>query len=120
MLNVLVVDDSAVVRKVVRRIVEGMDMRITEADSCQEGLAICEQEMPGAVIVDGSLSDIRPFDFIRRLRQMPGGDGPRVIFCSTENDVIQLAGASRSGSNMFLLKPFTRDELVSRLEDLAA
>jgi two-component system, chemotaxis family, chemotaxis protein CheY len=120
MKHVLVVDDSPVVRKVIRRILEGMDLRISEAESCADALGICAQDMPDAVIVDGSIAGVKPFDFVRQLRQAPGGESPRVIYCSTENDVVHIAGAMRSGANMFMMKPFTRAELASRLQDLAA
>ena len=120
MKHVLVVDDSPVVRKVVRRIVEGLCLRASEAENCLDGLAACEQEMPDAVIVDGSLSGMKPLDFVRQLRQRPGGNAPRIIYCSTENDIVLMAGAMRSGADMFMMKPFTRADLSCRLQDLAA
>ncbi|MFN3891521.1 MAG: response regulator [Beijerinckiaceae bacterium] len=120
MKHVLVVDDSPVVRKVVRRIVEGLDLRISEAENCTDAITLCQQNMPDAVIVDGSIAGVKPFDFVRQLRAAPGGAKPRIIYCSTENDVVHVAGAMRSGANMFMMKPFTRAELASRLQDLAA
>jgi two-component system chemotaxis response regulator CheY len=120
MKHVLVVDDSSVVRKIARRIVEGVAMRVSEANDCMQALEMCAQEMPDAIILDASLEGLKPLDFVRELRQSAGGDAPRIIYCSAENDVIHLAGAMRSGANMFMLKPFNRAELLSRLQDLAA
>ena len=120
MKRVLIVDDSAVVRMVVRRIVEGMELSIVEAECCVDGLAMCAKEMPDAIVVDGSLTDMRPLDFVRQVRLLQNGNHPRIIFCSTENDVVHIAGAMRSGANMFMMKPFTQAELSGRLENLAA
>ncbi|MDP2354481.1 MAG: response regulator [Beijerinckiaceae bacterium] len=120
MKHVLIVDDSAVVRKIVRRIVEGMELSIAEAEGCCDGLAICTQAMPDAIILDGSLTDMRPLDFVRQVRLLQNGHHPRIIYCSTENDVVHIAGAMRSGANMFMMKPFTQAELSGRLQDLAA
>lgn len=120
MKHVLVVDDSAVVRKVVRRIVEGLELRISEAENCADALTLCAQDMPDAIIVDGSLEGMKALEFIRRLRQSPGGGTPGIIYCSAENDVVYRAGAMRSGANMFMMKPFTRADLSGRLQDLAA
>ena len=120
MKHVLVIDDSPIVRKVVRRIVEGMDLSISEAENCADALALCAKKMPDAIIVDGSLDGMKPLEFIRQIRHSVGGDSPRVIFCSTENDVVHIAGAMRSGANMFMMKPFTRTELSGRLQNLAA
>lgn len=119
MKHVLVVDDSAVVRKIVRRIVEGMELRISEAESCAEALASCGRDMPDAIVVDGSLEGGKPFEFLRQVRQAPGGDAAHIIYCSTENDVVHVAGAMRSGANMFMMKPFTRADLATRLQELA-
>lgn len=120
MKHVLVVDDSSVVRKIARRIIEGMEMRVTEAESCEQALEACGRELPDAIILDASLEGMKPLDFVREIRLAPGGDAPRIIYCAAENDVIHLAGALRSGANMFMMKPFDRAELLSRLQNLAA
>ena len=120
MKHVLVVDNSSVVRKIARRIIEGMDMRVTEAEGCEQALEICARDLPDAIILDASLEGVKPLDFVREIRHAPGGETPRIIYCSAENDVIHLAGAMRSGANMFMMKPFNRAELMRRLQDLAA
>ena len=57
----LVVDDSRVVRKVARRILEGLDFEIAEAGDGMEALVFCRAAMPDAVLLDWAM----PVRYIR-------------------------------------------------------
>ena len=73
----LVVDDSAVIRKVARRILEGLQFRIAEAEDGARAIDACKGEMPDAVLLDWNMPIMDGYDFLRTLRQMPGAVGPR-------------------------------------------
>ena len=49
------------------------------------------------------------YEFLRNLRRMPGGDQPKVVFCTTENDVAHIARALHAGANEYIMKPFDKD-----------
>ena len=51
----LVVDDSSVIRKVARRILEGLNFSICEAEDGQQALDECKREMPDAVLLDWNM-----------------------------------------------------------------
>ncbi len=89
----LVVDDSSVIRKVARRILEGLDFKITEAEDGQQAIEQCRGGMPDAVLLDWNMPEMDGYDFLKALRRMPGGDAPKVVFCTTENDVAHIARA---------------------------
>lgn len=116
MKHCLIVDDSAVIRKVAKRIMEGLALRITEAEDGEAGLRLCQQEMPDAVFVDAGMPEMDGWEFLKRLRQMPGGAGPKVLFCALENDVVGKTRALRAGADAFMLKPFDRDGLAGILK----
>src|SRR2546421_70665 len=94
----LVVDDSSVIRKVARRILEGLDFKITEAEDGQQAIEQCRGAMPDAVLLDWNMPVMDGYDFLKALRRMPGGDTPKVVFCTTENDVAHIARALRAGA----------------------
>ena len=89
----LVVDDSSVIRKVARRILEGLDFEISEAEDGEEALTACQQRLPDAVLLDWNMPKMDGYEFLRALRRLPGGDRPKVVFCTTENDVAHIAPA---------------------------
>jgi len=110
----LVVDDSSVIRKVARRILEGYDFIIAEAEDGREALVYCQRQLPNAVLLDANMPNVDGYEFLRTLRRMPGGDKPIVVFCTTENDVAQVARALHAGANEILLKPFDKDIMAAK------
>jgi two-component system, chemotaxis family, chemotaxis protein CheY len=91
----LVVDDSSVVRKVARRILKGLDFQIVKAEDGAKGLEACKRAMPEAVLLDWNMPVMNGHEFLGKLRDMPHGDEPKVVICTTENDV----GAHRTSTS---------------------
>src|SRR5690606_8509257 len=117
MKSCLIVDDSSVVRKVARRILEDMDFIVDEAEDGQEALDKCRQEMPDCILLDWQMPIMGGIDFLKLLRGYVGGEKPRVVFCVTENDVGQIALALKAGANDYMMKPFNRDILEGKFTD---
>ncbi len=118
MKQVLVVDDSPVIRKIARRILEGMRLQTSEAADGRQALAACSFAMPDAIFVDGSMPVLDGYDFLRELRQMPGGEKPKIVFCSSEHDVALVARAMHAGADEFLMKPFDRKSVEAKFANL--
>jgi two-component system chemotaxis response regulator CheY len=116
MKHCLVVDDSSVVRKVARRILEMHDIRVSEAADGTQALELCQAAMPDIIFVDWDMPVMNGFDFVKLLRATPGGDQPRVLFCTSENDVAQIARAIRAGADVHMMKPFDREIMEEVLE----
>ena len=120
MKSCLVVDDSSVVRKVARRILEYMDYVIDEAEDGQEAMDKCRVEMPDAILLDWNMPVKSGLEFLKELRAYNGGDKPRVVFVTTENDIGHIAMALKAGANEYILKPFDRDILEGKFNVLWA
>ena len=118
MKSCLVVDDSSVIRKVARRILEDLDFEIAEAADGKEALASCEENMPDAVLLDWNMPVMDGLDFLVELRKLDGGSNPKVIFCTTENDVAHIAKAIRAGANEYIMKPFDREIVEAKLQEV--
>ena len=89
----LVVDDSSVIRKVARRILEGLEFQIVEAEDGEQALGAASAQLPDAILLDWNMPKMDGYEFLKALRRLPGGDGPKVVFCTTENDVAHIARA---------------------------
>lgn len=114
----LIVDDSSVIRKVARRILEGFNFRIVEAENGEKGLEACRLELPDAVLLDWNMPVMDGYEFLRNLRRMPGGDQPKVVFCTTENDVAHIARALHAGANEYIMKPFDKDIVTAKFQEI--
>ena len=111
----LVVDDSRVIRKVSRRILEDLGFNVAEAGDGAEALAWCRAMMPDAILLDWNMPVMGGLDFLKRLRQEPGGSIPKVVFCSVENDLDRIREALDGGADEFIMKPFDGEIMASKL-----
>ena len=118
MKNCLIVDDSSVIRKVARRIVEGLQFDVTEAEDGEQAVAVCRNRMPDAVLLDWNMPKMDGYEFLRLLRRMPNGDQPRVVFCTTENDVAHIARALHAGADEYIMKPFDKDIIQAKFQEV--
>jgi len=110
----LVVDDSRVIRKVARRIIEDMGFETGEAADGLEALAWCRSAMPDAILLDWNMPVMDGLEFLRALRQEKEGHIPVVIFCTVENDPVRIAEAIEAGCDEYIMKPFDGDIIFSR------
>jgi two-component system, chemotaxis family, chemotaxis protein CheY len=115
MKSCLVVDDSQVVRKVARRILEDLHFAIEEADDGKTAMDLCLRKMPDVILLDWNMPVMSGIDFLRQLRRMKGGGVPVVVFCTTENDVQHIREAIGAGANEYIMKPFDSDILKAKL-----
>ncbi len=111
----LVVDDSRVIRKVARRILEDLGFEVAEAADGVEALAWCRTITPHVILLDWNMPNMNGLEFITQLRAEPAGDQPRVIFCSVENDLERIRQAMAAGADEYIMKPFDGDIVASKL-----
>ena len=114
----LVVDDSSVIRKVARRILEGLEFQIMEAENGEEAIESCKRQLPDAILLDWNMPKMDGYDFLRVLRRLPGGDSPKVVFCTTENDVAHIARALHAGANEYIMKPFDKEIVEAKFQEV--
>ena len=114
----LVVDDSRVIRKVSRRILEGLGFEVAEASNGMEAMAWCSAVMPDAILLDWRMPAMDGLEFLRRLRAEPGGTRPKVIFCTVENEIEQIREALDAGADEFIMKPFDSGIIAGKLDYL--
>ena len=112
----LIVDDSKVIRKVARHILETLEFQVEEAGDGREALDRCEAKMPDVVLLDWNMPVMSGMEFLRALRGSDRSDQPKVVFCTTENDIAHIRAAIAAGADEYVMKPFDRDTLHSKLQ----
>jgi two-component system chemotaxis response regulator CheY len=115
MRHCLIVDDSDVIRRVAKRVLEEMHITSTEAETANEAIENCKRAMPDLILLDWHMPQMQPHDFMAQLRRANGGDQPVVIYCTTENDAKDIARARQNGANEILMKPYDTDGLRLKL-----
>jgi two-component system chemotaxis response regulator CheY len=116
----LIVDDSKVVRKVARKILEDLGFICAEAEDGQQALDACMVQMPEAILLDWNMPVMNGIEFLRKLRAAPKGDVPKVVFCTTENDFSFIQEALTAGANEYIMKPFDSEIVQSKFMQIGA
>ena len=49
---------------------------------------------------------------------MPGGDQPKVVFCTTENGIDHISRALHAGANEYIMKPFDKDIVAAKFQEV--
>jgi len=112
----LVVDDSKVIRKVARHILETLDFTVEEAGDGREALDRCNVSLPDVVLLDWNMPVMSGIEFLREMVSANFAKRPKVVFCTTENGTAHIRAALDAGADEYVMKPFDRDTLASKLQ----
>jgi two-component system chemotaxis response regulator CheY len=114
----LVVDDSRAMRMILSRNLKELGFEVREAGNGIEALDVMEAESNGVslVLADWNMPEMNGLDLLKRLRQNPELSSLVIVMVTTETDLDQMAAALEAGANEYVMKPFTKDILVEKLE----
>src|SRR5215470_16734825 len=116
--KVLVIDDSLSVRKVVERALQARSIEVVSAASGTEALERLEHERPDIVVCDVILPDREGYEICQFVRECPGLEQTPVLLISGIVNSTVLARAAEVQSSDVMFKPFTADELATKIGDL--
>jgi two-component system, chemotaxis family, chemotaxis protein CheY len=102
----LIVDDSRVIRRVARRIVEDLGFKAEEAVDGAKALDATRVSMPNVILLDWEMPNLSGLGYLKELRALPNGHIPKVVFCATENDPKDIQEALNAGADEYIMKPF--------------
>jgi len=118
MSKAMVVDDSRAVRMILARTLKELGYEVCEAANGREALEALEADKAGVrlVLADWNMPEINGLDLVRRLRQDPALASLAVVMVTTETELDQMATALEAGANEYVMKPFTKEILVEKLD----
>jgi two-component system chemotaxis response regulator CheY len=117
--RILVVDDSAAIRKAIRRIIEPLGFTVDEAGDGQQALTYCaEWGSVDAILLDIDMPVMDGLTFLRQLRGLAGMPQPTVIMCTSHNTMNNIEEALALGANEYIMKPFDTDIISSKFQQL--
>lgn len=114
----LIVDDSKFVRHVAKDILHKLGFETSEADDGDTALDACTADMPDAILLDWNMPRVDGMAFMKQLRTMPGGSGPKILFCTANNDLEDLQTALGAGADEYIMKPFDEEIVRCKLEEV--
>ena len=117
-INVLIVDDSSTMRKIVLRNLKqtGLDVgEIYQAGDGQEALSILAENAVGLILSDWNMPNMDGLGLVQAVRSNPDFAHIRIIMITTEGGEAKVSEAITSGANGYVKKPFTAEDLEKQL-----
>jgi two-component system, chemotaxis family, chemotaxis protein CheY len=113
----LLVDDSRAVRLAARRMLATLDFELIEAVDGADALEKMRTAGPiDAVLLDWNMPVMDGITFLRTLRADASLAQPKVVMCTTENDLPKIVEAIQAGANEYIMKPFTEEIVREKLQ----
>ena len=116
----LIVDDSRVIRKVSRHMVETLGFTVEEAADGQEALAMCDKAMPDVILLDWNMPVMSGIEFVAELRRIECDNRPKVVFCTNKSNALDYEQAIAAGADDYVIKPFEPKNFLARLQFITA
>jgi two-component system, chemotaxis family, chemotaxis protein CheY len=115
-MRALVVDDSRVMRSILRRILEGYGFEVTEAVTGSDGLVkLRAMSTPDVALVDWNMPELTGIEFVEQVREDVAYDSMAIMMVTTETELTQMERALAAGANEYLMKPFSAEALKDKL-----
>jgi two-component system, chemotaxis family, chemotaxis protein CheY len=113
-----VVDDSKAIRMIISRTLRELGYEVREAANGREALEVMEAEHNAVqlVLADWNMPELNGFELLKRLREKAELASLVVIMVTTETELDRMAEALEAGANEYVMKPFTKEVLVEKLE----
>ena len=122
MSRALVVADSRAVRMILARTLRELGYDVWEAGDGKEALVALDKEAArySLVLADWNMPVMNGFDLLVEIRKQPRYASLIIVMVTSETELGHMAMALDAGANEYVMKPFTKDILVSKLEMVGA
>jgi len=115
-MRVLIVDDSRAVRFVLSKYLRELGFDVFEAvhgkDALVRLLALGATDL---ALVDWNMPEMNGLELVKAVRANPGYDSMRIMMVTTESEIESVLAALEAGANEYVMKPFTKEAIVSKL-----
>lgn len=120
-MDVLIVDDSAAIRKILQRVLRQAEVpvgTVYEAGDGVEALESLKKQSVGLVLSDINMPNMDGLEFLTKLRAEPAWRDLPILMVSTEGSQAKVLEAVERGASGYVRKPFTADQIKEKLSGL--
>ena len=118
MTSCMIVDDSKTVRKIISSMLTQIGFTCSEAENGKIACDLCAVSMPDVIMLDWNMPVMNGLECLVKLRAMAKGDHPKVLFCTTENEMSFIQKAMEAGADEYIMKPFDRSIIQTKFIQL--
>ncbi|MGE3166591.1 MAG: response regulator [Planctomycetota bacterium] len=118
-MRTIVIDDSRAIRSILRRILTDLGFEVLEAGNGKEALSTLAASGPVELaLVDWNMPEMNGYEFLKAFRADPSSANTKIIMVTTETGTEEMIKAIEAGANEYVMKPFDKEMIASKLEIL--
>jgi two-component system chemotaxis response regulator CheY len=118
-MQALVIDDSRAMRSMIGKIMRQLGFDVVEAADGKEALVRLQEGVrPGIALVDWNMPEMNGLDFVKVVRLDESLADLPLMMVTSENEMSDVVIALSAGANEYLMKPFTKEMLIEKLDIL--
>ncbi len=118
-MRALVVDDSSAMRAFLKMILKSAGFTVAEARNGREALRALEATgEPDLILLDWNMPEMDGFSMLRTMRADDRWKHVKVMMVTTETEMAEMSRALGAGADEYVMKPFTREVILEKLEIL--
>jgi two-component system, chemotaxis family, chemotaxis protein CheY len=95
-----------------------MEFMVAEAEHGEQVPAVCPRGMPESILLDWNMPVMNGLEFIYKLRDLPGGNKPKVVFCAAESDISHITRVLEAGVDSYIMKPLDKEVLAVKFQQI--
>ena len=116
-MRLLTVDDSAIVRKIIRAAADVLEFELSEAENGKEALEYMEEtkEEIDLILLDWNMPVMDGYQFLLELKSRDKYKRIPVMMVTTESEKENIVKAIKAGAIHYMVKPFTMEELIKKI-----
>ena len=116
----LLVEQSDVIRKIAKHLLEEEHYLVVEADNGKTALDMFKRGVPDLILLDWQVKNIGALEFLAQIQPLlDDNKRTRIVYCTTENDPAVISKALQASATDVLMKPFTRKMFMAKLQPAA-
>jgi len=114
--HALIIDDSRAMRAILKRILNKLDFKTSEAAHGLEGLErLAEHDDISICLVDWNMPEMNGYEFVKAVRADKTNADMWLMMVTTETEMSRVVKAMAAGANEYVMKPFTDDVIIDKL-----
>jgi two-component system chemotaxis response regulator CheY len=113
----MIIEDSKATGMILTRMLEELGLEVARATNGREALDQLDGGLrPELFLVDWNMPEMTGIEFVEAVRQEPYSSTARIVMVTTETEAPQMAKAIAAGADEYVMKPFTKDAIFSKLQ----
>ncbi|MBF8982101.1 response regulator [Lutibacter sp. B2] len=116
-MKILSIDDSSIVRKIIRGAVETLGYELLEACDGIEGFLVLEKEYKniGLILLDWNMPGMNGYEFLKKAKANNEYKKIPVMMVTTETEEGNIVKSIQAGAENYMIKPFTIEEMMKKI-----